>query len=305
MINTQPIIKVESLTKKFGSMLAVDSLSFTINKGEVVGFVGPNGAGKTTTISMFMGFLKSTKGTITMFGSDIRPKTAHKNHRQVGYVAGDMALFDNLTGEQYLSFLAHRYGNAERQKELIKRFQPKFGQKLKHLSRGNKQKIALTGAFQHNPTLVILDEPSSGLDPLMQEMFLNLIRDEQKKGTTVFMSSHILSEIALGCDRVMFMKQGKIMTDQPVKQLEEKAGKIVTINTTQNVLKQMFNQLPPKTKKLTHSTTSLKLRYDGDTNRLIRWLSSFSISDVSIAERDLDDIFHDMYKENDESSKEK
>lgn len=294
------VIKAEGLTKNFGKFTAVSPLNFKVDEGEVVGFVGPNGAGKTTTVSLLMGFLRASAGHAVIFGTQIRPETAHLTHKKIGYVAGDMELFDNLTAQQYLEFLARRYGSSQRQKELIKRFQPKFNQKIKHLSRGNKQKIALIGAFQHAPSLAILDEPTSGLDPLMQEMFLELIREEQARGATIFMSSHILSEVALVCDRVMFMKRGKIVTDQPVKELEKNAGKIITVTSSQNILKQMAQQLPPKTTKLEQSSSILKLRYDGETNRLIRWLGSFSVADVSIAERDLDDIFHDMYHEEDE-----
>lgn len=294
------VISVKKISKHFGNTKAVDSVSFDIPNGQIVGFVGPNGAGKTTTISMLMGFLRPTGGNIAILNKTISPQTAHLTHKSIGYVAGDMELFDNLTAQQYLGFLKHRFGGAPRQKELITRFQPKFNQKIKHLSRGNKQKIALIGAFQHSPGIAILDEPSSGLDPLMQEIFLGLIREEQARGATIFMSSHILSEVASVCDRVMFMKQGRIVTDQPVKVLEENAGKIVTVTSTRTVLNQMVLALPPNTKKLSQHGTTLVLRYDGEANKVIRWLSSFPIKDIAITERNLDDIFHEMYHEKDQ-----
>lgn len=294
---SSPAILVERLSKHFGSLRAVDEISFSIQPSEVVGFVGPNGAGKTTTIGLLLGFLRSTNGSASVLGHKISPENAHKSHKDIGYVAGDMELFDNLTGEQYLAFLGHRYGGAPRQKELIKLLQPMLGQRLKKLSRGNKQKVALVGAFQHDPKVAILDEPTSGLDPLMQETFLHFVKQERARGVTIFMSSHILSEVATACDRVMFMKTGKIITNQPVKKLEEAAGKVVTVSTTKTDVKSMSSHLLDGTKLIKKTSTTLKLSYKGDVKRLLRWLNTHPITDVSVNDFTLDDIFHDMYKE--------
>ena len=293
-------IRVKHLSKKFGKTRAVDDISFDIQKGHIVGFVGPNGAGKTTTISMLMGFLNSSEGSIAIHGKTITPRSAHTTHKYIGYVAGDMELFDNLTAEQYLNFLKNRYGSSERQKELIKRFQPKFGEKLKHLSRGNKQKVALIGAFQHSPSIAILDEPTSGLDPLMQETFLKMIKEEQARGATVFMSSHILNEVASICDRVMFMKKGKVVTDQPVKALEDAAGKSITIVTSKPDIKSIATHLLDGASLISKTDHMLKLGYKGDIKRFLRWINTHPISDITITDLDLDDIFHDLYKEEDE-----
>lgn len=296
----QGAISVKHLSKHFGNLHAVDDISFDVPKGQIVGFVGPNGAGKTTTISMLMGFIRATNGTASINGRDVQPESSHLTHRHIGYVAGDMALFDNLTGEQYLAFLAHQYGLGKRQKELIKRLQPRLGEQLKKLSRGNKQKVALIGALQHEPSIAILDEPTSGLDPLMQETFLAIIREERDRGATIFMSSHILSEVATSCDRVMFMKKGKIVTDKPVKDLEESQGKLITIVTDHRDVDQMTHHPLQGATILEQTGNKIQMRYEGDIRLLVSWLNDRPILDISITERNLDDIFHDLYKEGDE-----
>lgn len=301
-MTTKPVIKVSKLSKYFGNIAAVDDIGFDVNAGEVVGFVGPNGAGKTTTIGLLMGFLHSSSGSVEILGKSIRPESAHTTHREIGYVAGDMALFDNLTAEQYLAFFANLYGGAPRQAELLDKLQPRMGEKLKRLSRGNKQKVALVGAFQHNPKLAILDEPTSGLDPLMQETFLDLIRTEHRRGATVFMSSHILSEVASVCSRVMFMKRGRIITDQPVAELENSSGKIITITADKSVIASMHNQLPEGAVMLDRDQNGLRFRFDGNIQSFVAWLGEQSIVDLTIQERDLDDIFHDLYRNNDEEA---
>ncbi len=294
------VIKAENLTKKFGNFTAVESVDFSVDKGEVVGFVGPNGAGKTTTISLLMGFLRPSGGKVFIEARQIQPETAHRSHRGIGYAAGDMELFNNLTGKQYLDFLKNRFGSTAHQSELIKHMKPKLGEKIKHLSRGNKQKIALIGAFQHNPSVAILDEPTSGLDPLMQEIFLKLIRKEQAQGTTIFMSSHILSEVALVCNRVLFMKQGRIITDKNMKELEKTSGKIIVISADKKTIDNMSRFLLDKMKLLSKNNHQLKIRFNGDMKQLLRWLNTRPITDVSINDQNLDDIFHSLYDQKDE-----
>lgn len=297
------VINVKNLSKHFKSLHAVDDISFDVPKGQIVGFVGPNGAGKTTTISMLMGFIQATKGSVLINGHPVTPETSHRTHMNIGYVAGDMALFDNLTGGQYLAFLANQYGSDKRQKELIERLQPRLGEQLKKLSRGNKQKVALIGALQHEPSITILDEPTSGLDPLMQETFLAIIREERDRGATIFMSSHILSEVATSCDRVMFMKNGRIVTDKPVKELEESQGKLITILTDHRDVEQMTGHPLQGATILKQSGNKIQMRYEGDMRLLVSWLNDRPILDISITERNLDDIFHDLYKEADEAKK--
>lgn len=296
------VIQFSSVSKHFGETEAVRDISFHVTPGEIVGFVGPNGAGKTTTISMLLGFIHPTHGTIKLFGNHVtRPENAHKTHRRIGYVAGDMALFDNLTGKQYLNFMAHRTGcEPEVRARLDKRLSPQLNKKLKNLSRGNKQKIALIAALQHDPELLIMDEPTSGLDPLMQDTFLNIIREEAGRGATVFMSSHILSEVAHACSRVLFMKKGRVVTDQATAEIEKDAGKLIHLYGDASQLKLLKTTAPDDARIINQENGKLSFRYDGDIHAALRWLSSKKFRDVDIENRQLDDIFKNMYADESE-----
>ena len=292
-------IHVANLSKHFGDPAAVRDITFSVRKGEIVGFVGPNGAGKSTTIALLLGFIRASKGTIRLLGShEITPQSAHTSHRHIGYIAGDMTMFENLTGSQYLKFMAGRFGlNKEVRARLEDRLSPQLDRRLKQLSRGNKQKISLIAALQHDPDLIIMDEPTSGLDPLMQETFLTIIREEAARGATVFMSSHILSEVAEVCTRVMFMKKGRIVSDQPIKELEKNAGKLLRITASDIEMKPILASIPKDASQVSHNDGELVLRYDGDIHAALRWLSAKKFKDVQIVDRQLDDLFIDLYRE--------
>lgn len=291
------VIQYSGVSKRFGDTEAVKNISFHVREGEVIGFVGPNGAGKTTTISMMLGFIHPTHGSIKLFSeSAIRPENAHKTHRRIGYAAGDMALFDSLTGKQYLDFMANRFGCERAVRErLDQRLSPQLNKRLKHLSRGNKQKIALIAALQHDPELIVMDEPTSGLDPLMQQTILDIIREEANRGATVFMSSHILSEVAHVSDRVLFMKKGRIVTDESIAEIEKNAGKLIHLYGNETELKTLKTTIPPKATIVGEEKGKLSLRYDEDIHAALRWLSNKRFHDVDIENRQLDDIFKDLY----------
>lgn len=293
------IISFRSVAKQFGSFLATDNVSFTVTKGEVVGFVGVNGAGKTTAINMLLGFTSPTKGLVTVFGKRITPANAHQSHRAIGYVAGDMELPSRLTGKQYIDFvLGQSPGqHSERLAQIVQIFQPQLEKKIGTLSRGNKQKIALVAAFATSPELIILDEPTSGLDPIMQDAFLELIRSERERGTTVFMSSHYLQEVAEVCSRVMLMKNGQVVEDLSADKLRSISGKVVRVVTSKEIL-------PPKknVKQLTRNDTkdgiATEFVYDGPMEQLQVWLSGIKhVNDIDISERTLEAEFHSLYGE--------
>ncbi len=296
------VIQLENLTKSFGKLTAVNDVTLSVHGGEIVGFVGPNGAGKTTTIANLMGFLRPSKGTISLFGDKLTPENASDFHQRIGYAAGDMALLDNLNGQQYLTHMSHLTRcNKARQKELIELFNPVLDKRLRNLSRGNKQKIALIAALQHNPKLLILDEPTSGLDPLMQETFLNLLKKEADQGVTVFMSSHILSEVTDICERVLFMKEGNIILDQPVEEIEKQAGKEIRIKADKQTLLALMRSKPKSLAAPTKSDDGFVIcLYSGSMPVLLKWLGNHKIADLEIRDRDFDSIFHEMYKSEDE-----
>lgn len=298
MSETAPVIELVNVTKKFGNFTAVSNANLVITKGEVVGFVGANGAGKTTTISMLLGFIRASEGTIRLFGHEVVPQNANRSHERIGYASGDMELPATLTGKQYLNFLLHQAGVADRSRleSLIERFSPDLNKKFKNLSRGNQQKIALIAAFATDPDVVILDEPSSGLDPAMQEAFLELVKEVQGRGTTVFMSSHYLQEVMSACSRVILMKNGEIIEDVATKQLVAMGGKRITVKSGYRPTK------PPKKAEAVETTfeddlLTLSFVYKGDVAELQSWLAAVKqLKDIEVSEYDLEATFHSLYE---------
>lgn len=205
------MIGVNNLTRDYGSGKGVFQVSFSIAQGEVFGFLGPNGAGKTTTIRHLLGFLKPEGGSCSINGLDCW-KNAPEIQKSLGYIPGEIAFFPEMTGLQYLDFLRSYRGlsHTSRMKELMERFEVDARGKIRKMSKGMKQKIAIVAAFMHDPQVLILDEPTSGLDPLMQNRFTQLIQEERERGKTIFMSSHIFEEVEKTCHRICMIKDGKI-----------------------------------------------------------------------------------------------
>lgn len=298
MNTTHSHIKVTNITKRYGDFAAVDNVSFTVASGEIIGFVGANGAGKTTTISMLLGLISPSHGEVALFGQGISPSNAHKSHRHIGYAAGDMALFDNLTGEQYFAFLMGQSGSdhTARYKELCDRFSPQLGKKFHTLSRGNKQKIALIGAFITSPKLVVLDEPTSGLDPMMQEAFVNLIREEKARGTTIFMSSHDLPEVVDVCTRVLLMKNGRIIRDLTIDELRNQGGREVRL-TTKHKQQTLVRGATDVQETVGAGGVETTFRYADDIKPLLLWLTARrDLIDVEISSYSLEGGFADLYQ---------
>lgn len=297
------IIETKNVSKLYNGTPAVKNVSFSVKKGEVVGFVGLNGAGKSTTINMLLGFQHSSKGEVFLFGEKVTLPNAHKSHRRIGFATGDMSLFDGMTGVQYLKFVAKSYGVSLKTpifKELTERFDPQLDKKLKQLSRGNKQKIALIAAFMTKPELVVLDEPSSGLDPLMQQKFLDLVREEAEKGTTIFMSSHYLNEVVDVCSRILLIKNGQLIKDMPASQLELTSGKWVRVVTKIKVS-------PPKSaEKVEHEEREdghiLQFVFNDKAIRLQAWLGTLpNLQDVSITDHNPEAAFEELYTTGEQS----
>lgn len=299
MSTSSPVIAVEHLTKRYGKAAAADDLSFTVEAGEVVGFVGANGAGKTTTIMMLLGLTRPTSGTIRLMGKRVSPAAAYRSHRQIGYAAGDMALFEQMTGRDYLAFVVRQYRGKHqaRLNELTERFEPQLDKKIRTLSRGNKQKLALIAAFVAGPKLVILDEPTSGLDPVMQEAFLDLIDEERAQGTTIFMSSHYLHEVVDVCSRVLLMKHGIVTHDLTPDELNHKGVKQVRLVTpsTPRILPKAANNVESVPVKGQIETT---FTYTGEAGELIGWIARQSrVLDVEITAQGVEEAFLELYQD--------
>jgi ABC-2 type transport system ATP-binding protein len=207
-------VRTEGLTKRYGETLALDALDLEVNAGEVYGYLGPNGAGKTTTIRLLLGLHRPTSGRAELFGIDAwrDPVTAH---RRVAYVAGEPYLWPSLTGAETLEFLARVRGATDvaYRDALVERLHLDTSKKVRALSKGNRQKVQLVAAFASRPDLLILDEPTSGLDPLMEVAFRETVREATQRGQTVFLSSHILSEVEALCDRVGILRNGRLVEE--------------------------------------------------------------------------------------------
>lgn len=230
------IVKVENLTKKFGKFTALDNISFELKEGEVFGFIGPNGAGKTTTIRSILGILKATEGEISVFGQDAW-KDAVDIHRRIAFVPGEVSLWSNLTGGEVIDLFVKLRGSNKRsmREELVRRFDLDPSKKCRAYSKGNRQKVALVAALSVDADLYVLDEPTSGLDPLMEKVFQECIRELKEAGKTIFLSSHILSEVEKLCDRVTIIREGHIIETGSLKELRHLTRNQITIETNLEV----------------------------------------------------------------------
>lgn len=230
------IVKVENLTKKFGKFTALDNISFELKEGEVFGFIGPNGAGKTTTIRSILGILKATEGEISVFGQDAW-KDAVDIHRRIAFVPGEVSLWSNLTGGEVIDLFVKLRGSNKRsmREELVRRFDLDPSKKCRAYSKGNRQKVALVAALSVDADLYVLDEPTSGLDPLMEKVFQECIRELKEAGKTIFLSSHILSEVEKLCDRVTIIREGNIIETGSLKELRHLTRNQITIETNLEV----------------------------------------------------------------------
>lgn len=231
------VLTLENVTKSFGTNTAVDAVSLEITKGEVFGFLGPNGAGKSTTIRLILDILRPDGGTIKILGRSSRDTAT--THRNIGYLSGDMTIDPDLTGRQYIGFVNNLHGGKHSNTacKLAGILEANLDKKVGDYSRGNRQKIGLIAALLHNPKLLILDEPTSGFDPLVQEKFAAIIREYVAEGGTVFMSSHILGEVQQLCDHVAFIKQGKIIRTTRVQDLLDVAAKRIILSASPAELK--------------------------------------------------------------------
>lgn len=288
-----PPIEVDDLTKDYGNVLANDSLTFTVQQGEVFGFLGPNGSGKSTTIRLLLGFLKPTSGTATVLGADVRDEPALiEAKRRIGYLPDKLGFNQGVTGKQVLDYHASMKGDSRRD-ELLDIFTPPIERPIREYSAGNKRMLGLIQAFMHDPDLVIMDEPTSGLDPLKQEVFNDFISDECEDGLTVFLSSHVLSEVRRTCDRVGIIREGELVELEDFETLLGQGGKRVRINTTGDAAEALaaLNGVV----QVSSFPDGVQFIYTGEYNALLEELVNYEISDIEISEPPLEDVFMHYY----------
>ena len=300
---TESVIRIDNLTKKFGRNKVLDGLDLDVKKGEVFGFLGPNGAGKTTTIRVILNILHPSEGSVEIFG--LSSKKTKKIHKRIGYLSGDMEYEDNLSGKKYLKFVDHLYGGGykDRAIDLAKLFKIDLNAKIGTYSRGNKQKIGLIAAIMHKPELLIFDEPTSGFDPIMQSAFSKMITDFKKRGGTVFMSSHILSEVQLLCDKVAFIKDGSIVGVRDLNGIKNNFTKRIVLLPAISSDKEIEQKLKTikELKILKKTKGKLIYSYDGDIKKLLKFVSNLNIKDIFIEEPDLEEVFLHYYGDNSRS----
>lgn len=286
------VLEINNLTKFYGSVLAVKDLSLTLKEGEIFGFIGPNGAGKSTTIRAIMNLIHKTEGTI-LFEGKVLKKDDIALKEQIGYLPSEVYLYEDMTVKEILDYHASFYKKnlKKRREDLVNRLKLDESKKIEDLSLGNLKKLGIVLAFMHEPKLLIFDEPTSGLDPMMQQVFYELLEEEKEKGTTIFYSTHILSEISKVCDRVGFIKDGTLLKIETIEEMKKKNLTFVTVESTD--VKKIVSEL--KIDVMEQNDHMIKFKNSCSINRLIQTLSKYKIDKLLIEEATLEDMFLHYY----------
>jgi ABC-2 type transport system ATP-binding protein len=300
------IIEVKNLSKSYGGKRGIVDVSFDVAEGEVFGFLGPNGAGKTTTIRILMALIRADKGAARVAGRDCwEDSVAIK--RLIGYVPGEPALDPNLTGGQILEYFAHLRGGVDQGylKGLVERFELDTSRKFRQYSTGNKRKVVLIQAFMHRPRVLILDEPTSGLDPLNQLEFDNLVKEAREEGRTVFLSSHVLSEVEKTCTRVGIIREGMLVRIGDIADLKDIKRYEITIHFARPVPAETFARLEgvADVEKLGDGS-AVRLAMQGSADAVIKAAAQYPVVSLTSYEPSLEDIFLRYYESDGSAPKE-
>jgi len=289
------VIEAQGLTKSYGKRRGVTDLTLAVPAGEVFGFLGPNGAGKTTTIRTLLGFLRPSSGRAALFGTDVVGHTAAL-HRRIGYLPGELALYEKMTGHDLLTYFGHLRGSSDLTyaTTIAERLGADLSRPIRTLSKGNKQKIGLVQAFMHRPALLILDEPTGGLDPLVQQEFYRLVADAKAAGQTVFLSSHILSEVDHVADRVGIIREGRLVVVEEIKELKSKTVRRLDIQLAAAVPEAAFTGLPG-VRDLHIAGDTMRCTVEGPMDGLIKALAGYPVISLTSHEPDLEEIFLTYY----------
>ena len=289
------IIETERLTKTYGSHRGITDIDLEVAEGEAFGFLGPNGAGKTTTIRVLLDHIRPTSGRARVFGIEttVDPVAIH---RRVGYLPGEFSLYDKLTGGQTIDYFANLRGGVDRayQASLIDRLEIDTSRRFREYSKGNKQKIGLVVALQHRPDLLMLDEPTSGLDPLVQQTFYEVIREAKAEGRTIFLSSHILSEVEKTCDRVAIIRDGRLAKVDRVEALRDLAHHQVELRFAGEVPVAAFSGLPGVS-DVAADDHVLRMRVSGSITPVVREAARYELLDFVSREPSLEETFLAQY----------
>lgn len=288
-----PVIEIKNLVKHFGSVKAVDGIDISVEHGEIFGFLGPNGAGKTTTIRAMMDFIRPTEGEIKILGRDAQ-KNSTQLKKDIGYLPGNVRLYDSWTGKEHLDFYQAFGGRKEVTTELVRKLDFDTKIKFKNLSSGNKQKLGVILALKREPKVLILDEPTVSLDPLLQNSVHQLLREYQKKGTTIFISSHNLSEVDRICNRVGIIKAGKMIATEDIRALKEKRMHTITVYFSDRAKISDFKM--PEVQSIREVGDGFIIDAKGDINPILKKITEFPVRDIEISHATLEEIFLEFYQ---------
>lgn len=293
MKTNKQILEIINLKKYYGNIRGVEDVSLTLNRGEVYGFIGPNGAGKSTTIKTIMSLINKTSGSILINGKEL-DKDDLETKKIIGYLPSEINLYDDLTVKEILDFHESFYNKSlrKRREELVSILKLDETKKIEDLSLGNSKKLGIVLALMHEPEILILDEPTSGLDPIMQNIFYQILNEEKKKGTTILYSTHILSEVSKICDRIGFIKDGKIIEENEIKNIEKNNLTYLTIESSE--IEKIKKALDLKI--ISETEQSIKFLNNLNSNDLLKILSKFNLTKLLIEEVSIEDLFLEYYK---------
>jgi ABC-2 type transport system ATP-binding protein len=288
------VIKINNLSKHYGSIKAVDGLSFSVKKGEIFGFLGPNGAGKSTTIRCLMGFTSPTSGEVEVLGYDMTRDSSIAK-QSIGYLSGNVRLYDRWTGWEHIRFFESVRGKSSSVDQLIARFDFNPNLRFKQLSSGNKQKLGLILALMHEPEVIIMDEPTVGLDPLLQHEIHQTLLELRQKGATVLVSSHNMPEVELLCDRVAIIKKGELGAVESIKSISQMKLSKVEVRFVKKV--PLSSLRVENVQEIAEIDGGLTISVSGDINPLLAVIAKHLVRDIKINHAVLEDIFMKYYEE--------
>lgn len=297
MSDRENIIETSNLTKTYGKRRGIKDVNLSVKQGEIFGYLGPNGAGKTTTIRTLLDFIRPTQGSASIFGLDVKNDSV-AIHRRIGYLPGELSLYENMTGEELLKYVGklRKSNNWDYVRTLAKRFDCDLSRRIKALSHGNKQKIGLLQAFIHKPELLILDEPTNGLDPLMQHEFYQMLLEIREQGNTIFLSSHILPEVEKICDRIGIIRQGSLITVETIETLKAHALRQIEIHFAAAVPADKFTDISG-VRNVRVNDNMLICTVIGSLDALIKVAAQYEIVNIISHEPSLEEIFMTYYDE--------
>jgi ABC-2 type transport system ATP-binding protein len=296
MTTQEPVIVIDKLVKSYGKIQAVRGISMSVERGEIFGFLGPNGAGKTTTIRCMLDVIRPSAGTIRVLGMDAQ-RDALAMHQHIGYLPGDVRLPGQMTGRQVIDYFSRLQGREPvLLYDLVARFDVEMKRPLKGYSKGMRQKIGIVLAFMCDPEVLILDEPTSGLDPLLQKTFNEFLLEEQARGKTTFMSSHIMSDVEKVCHRVAVIRKGELVTVEEVETLREKAGQGVMVEFGDAVSVEELACIPGVSMVRQHNS-HYQFNVSGSMDPLIKALSRHEVKRLHAEEAPLEEVFLKFYEE--------